>query len=212
MKFNTPDIRNSYQQRDFTSPTIQAILLAIVLVIFVWFMVRPKLSSYIEVRSNQKVTEEKLKKTKADEADLNQLVSKLHDSKDEVSLIDEALPLSGRVSKANVLIENLVQSSGMTLAQLSSDDSVKLISAGDKDELANPYSADRTLHVIRMTASVTGTMEQYKNLLELIETSSRVLDIESMDVVGGDQQIKFRIIVKAYAYDKSAAEGVTNAK
>ncbi len=45
-------------------------------------------------------------------------------------------------------------------------------------------------------------MEQFKNLLQLIETSGRVLDIDSVEVIGGEPLTKFRITVKAYAYEK----------
>lgn len=213
MTFNTPQIKNSYQQRDFTNPTLQAIMLAIIVVIFSWFIVKPKLADYTTTRNTLKTAQAKLKQSQEDQKNLNELIAKLRDSKDDVALIDEALPLQGRVSKSNVLMQNLVQSSGMSLSQLSTDDTSKIVSAGDKEGLADPFSKPRKLHTITMTTTLTGTMDQFKNLLELIETSSRVLDVESMDILGGDQQIKFRLIVKAYSFEGGAVtQGVKNAK
>lgn len=211
MTFNTPDIKNSYQKRDFASPTLQAVLIVIILVLFSWFVVKPKLTSVNAARAELKSIEAKLSQTKGDEAQLNELLTKLHASADDVALVDEALPLSGRISKANVLMESLVQTSGMSLAQLSSTDSQKIVSAGDKSTLADPFTKKRSLYTITMTASITGTMDQFRNLLELMENSSRVLDVESLSVLGGDQQIKFRVIVKAYAYE-GVAGGVADEK
>jgi Tfp pilus assembly protein PilO len=220
MTFNTPEIKNSYQRRNFTNPTLQAVLLAIILVLFSWFILRPKLSQTSETRSNLSTAQAKLKQTQADQNNLNQLVSKLRSSKDEVALVDEALPLSGRVSKAHLLMESLVQSSGMSLAQLNADTDQKVVSAGDKDSLDDPFKKTRSLRTIKLTASVTGTMDQFKNLLELIEKNSRLLDVDSVDIVGGDQSIRFRLVVKAYAYETAvvkapaagADKGATNEK
>lgn len=210
MKFNTPNLKNSYQRRNFANPTLQAILFSIVVVIFTWFIVMPKLLTVTAARGELNKIQDQLKKTKSDELELNKLLTKLRASEDEVALVDEALPLTGRVSKANVLMENLVQTSGMSMSQLSSTDSQKIISAGDKSNLSDPFAKKRALYTITMTASVTGSMDQFRNLLELIETNSRVLDVDSMEIIGADQQIKFRVIVKAYAYE-SVIEGVRNA-
>jgi tRNA (Thr-GGU) A37 N-methylase len=45
-------------------------------------------------------------------------------------------------------------------------------------------------------------MEQLKNLLQLMETNGRVLDVDSLQILGGDPVTKFKIVVKAYAYEK----------
>lgn len=205
MALNPPSIQNSYRARDFGNPIIQVVLLLIVLVLFSWFLLKPKLAQTLQTRTDLKSTQEQLSKIQQDKADLANLVTSLRGSQDAVSKVDEALPLTGRVSRVYVLLDSLVKSSGMTLALISSDDTDKTISAGDKALLQNPYQPGRELHTLSLQATVTGTMEQFKNLLQLMETNGRVLDVESVDVVGGEPLTKFRINVKAYAYEKPDA-------
>jgi Tfp pilus assembly protein PilO len=201
MTSNTPVIKKSYQRKDFGNPLIQIILLAVICSLFSWFILKPKYSETMANRSQLSAAEKQLEQITKDQADLKQLVSRLNSSTDQVALVDEALPLNGRISKANVLMESLVQASGMSMAQLTTSDSQKTISSGDKAKLANPFKAVRTLNTISMTLSLTGNLDQFRNLLELIETNGRVLDVESMDVTSDDNGSKFRIIVNAYAFD-----------
>ncbi len=204
MALTTPQPQNTTEthSKDFGSPIVQSILLIIVLVLFSWFILRPKLSTSAEQRSNLKAVQTQLAGIKNDKQELNRLVEDLRAASDEVAKVDEALPLTGRVSKVYVLLDNYVRSSGMTLTLISADDTSKAIAAGEKQLLQNPYQPGRQLHAVTLTTSVTGTMEQFKNLLQLIETSGRVLDIDSVEVIGGEPLTKFRITVKAYAYEK----------
>lgn len=204
MAISTPSISSSYQRRDFGNPVIQAVLLLIVFVLFSWFILKPKYSQWNQRRTALKTAQDQLAKIESDQQDLNNLVDQLHSDSDDVQKVDEALPLSGRISKAYVVLNSLVQSSGMTLALISSDDSQSTVSAGDKAALANPYAVNRQLHTITLSTSVTGTMEQFKNLLQLIETNGRVLDVDSVEIIGGDTQTKFNMTVKAYAFEEVA--------
>ncbi|HEX3099368.1 MAG TPA: hypothetical protein VHQ41_00140 [Patescibacteria group bacterium] len=206
MSSSTPAIKN------YGSPLAQAILLIIVLVLFSWFILKPKMTQLAQQRSELKAAQTQLAGIRSDQESLNQLVQDLHDSSDQVAKVDEALPLNGRVSKVYVLLDSLVRSSGMNLTLISADDTSKSVSAGDKPLLENPYQPGRTLHTIILTTSVTGTMEQFKNLLQLVETSGRVLDIDSVEVLGGEGVTKFRVSVKAYAYEQLDGKTTSNAK
>lgn len=201
MAMNPPSMKNSYERRDFGNPVVQIVLLLIVLVLFSWFILKPKYDQTMERRAQLKASQAQLAKIEEDQRELNRLVNELRSSPEDIALVDEALPLSGRTSKAYVLLDSLVKASGMTLDLISVDDATSLISAGDKDELNNPYQPGRSLHVISISSSVNGTMEQFRSLLQLIETNGRVLDIESVDIIGGEAETKFRINIKAYAYE-----------
>ena len=200
----TPNTNSSQTttRRDFGNPIIQAALLLIVFVLFTWFILKPKLSQSLEQRTNLKAAQTQLEGIKSDKQKLSQLVSELRNSQEDVAKVDEALPLSGRVSKVYVMLDEYVRTAGMTLTLISADDSSKSIAAGDKPFLANPYQEGRQLHTITLTTTVTGNMEQFKNLLQLIETSGRVLDIDSVEIIGDEPVTKFRISVKAYAYEQ----------
>lgn len=205
MALNPPAIQNrSTHSRDASNPIIQSVLLLVVLVLFSWFILKPKLSHSREVRNNLQTATAQLAKIQQDQQDLNRLVDKLRSSSDEVVKVDEALPLSGRATKVYVMLDSFVRSSGMTLTLISADDTNSTVSAGDKALLENPYQSGRQLHTISLATTITGTMEQFKNFLELVETSSRVLDVEDVKVLGGEPLTKFQITVKAYSYEQIA--------
>ncbi len=200
---NSPTIQNSNQHaRDFGSPVAQTFLLLIVLFLFSWFMIKPKLSQLVEQRSQLNKAEAQLAGVKSDKKKLSTLIEDLRDASGDVAKIDEALPLNGRISKVYVMLDDYVRTSGMTLTLISADDTSKTTSAGDKSILANPYQDGRQLHTVTLTTTVSGTMEQFKNFLQLVETSSRVLEVESVEVDGGEAQTKFKITVKAFSYEK----------
>lgn len=203
MAFNSPTIQSYIpRSKNYGNPGIQAFLLLIVLVLVSWFLIKPKLVDSAQTRAELKAAETQLSGIQQDRKDLNKLVNQLRSSPEDVLKVDEALPLNGRITKMYVLLENLVRSSGMTLTLISAGDTSKTISAGDKEMLENPYQPGRELHTITLTTSVTGTMDQFKNFLELIETNGRVLDVETVEVIGGDPLTKFRITVNSYAYEK----------
>jgi len=193
---------NFAKAKNVGNPVLQSTLLIIILLVFSWFLLRPKLSQYFTTRANVQSAQTQLSKVESEQKQLDTLVSQLKSSPDDVKLVDEALPLSGRITKVDVLLNSMVQSSGMTLTVLSSNDTQSIVSAGDKQILQNPFQPGRTLHTITINASVSGTMEQLKNLLQLMETNGRVLDVDSLEIVGGDPVTKFKLTVKAYAYDK----------
>jgi hypothetical protein len=201
MALNPPGIMNSNHRRDFSNPMIQIVLLVIVIVLLSWFVVKPKFASTMENRTELKAAKARMAKVEEDQQELNRLISAMKASPEEIALVDEALPLTGRVSKAYTLLNTLVQFSGMSLTLLGADDTSKVIAAGDKDELENPYKPGRKLHTVTMTVSVEGNMEQFKSLLELIETNGRVLDVETVNIIGGEEAPKYHVTVKAYAYE-----------
>ena len=198
--------KSVYKRPDTGNPIIQAVLVLLALVLFSWFVLKPWITKALDSRSQLSTAQKQLTATEADQRELTRLVNELRSSPDEVALVDEALPLSGRVSKVNVLLDNLVRTSGMTISVLSAQDTKDIISAGDKKMLESPYQPGRVLHTITVTASITGTMEQLRNFLQLVETNGRVLDVASLKIIGGEPITKFQITVKAYAYEKVITE------
>jgi hypothetical protein len=201
MALNPPGIMNSNRRRDFSNPIIQIVLLIIVIVLLSWFVVKPKYASTMQNRRELSSAKAKMAKVEEDQQELDRLISEMKSSPQDIALVDEALPLTGRVSKTYTLLNTLVQYSGMSLTLISADDTSKLIAAGEKDELQNPYKPGRKLHTVTMTVSVAGSMEQFKSLLELIETNGRVLDVDTVNIVGGEDTPKYQVTVKAYAYE-----------
>jgi Tfp pilus assembly protein PilO len=201
MAFQTPSIQSVYQNKQLNSPLSQIILMLIVIVLFSWFLFKPKLTTVIENRKVLTAAKSQLASVDNEKRELNRLVQQLQSASSEVKLTEEALPLSGRTSKPHILLDSLAKSSGMVVVQITPDDTDNIISAGNKAVLADPYKAARALNESMYTVSVTGTIDQFKNYLQLLETNGRVLDISTLEIVGGDPVTKFRIKIKTYSYE-----------
>jgi Tfp pilus assembly protein PilO len=201
MAFQTPSIQSVYQNKQLNSPLSQIILMLIVIVLFSWFLFKPKLTTVIENRKVLTAAKSQLASVDNEKRELNRLVQQLQSASSEVKLTEEALPLSGRTSKPHILLDSLAKSSGMVVVQITPDDTDNIISAGNKAVLADPYKASRALNESMYTVSVTGTIDQFKNYLQLLETNGRVLDVSTLEIVGGDPVTKFRIKIKTYSYE-----------
>jgi Tfp pilus assembly protein PilO len=212
MAMDTPILnKNAAKIRDYGSPVIQVILLLVVLVLFSWYMIKPKLADLKVTKADLQSSQDQLAGVQQDKKDLTRLISDLHSATTDVAKVDEALPLNDRVSKLYLYMDSLVRSSGMTLTLISQDDVSGSVVAGDKKLLENPFQPGRQLHTISIGTSVSGTMEQFKNLLQLMETSGRVIDVDDIEVIGGDPITKFRLNVKAYSYEKPDPKAIKNA-
>lgn len=201
MAFQAPTIQSIYQNKQLTSPITQIVLLILVIGLFSWFILKPKLATVVKKHGELKVAEDQLAAIDQEKRELNRLVAQLQSSSNQVSLTDEALPLSGRTSKPHILLENLARSSGMVVVQITPEDTDDIISAGNKEVLTDKYKPTRKLHTSTFTVSVTGTVDQFKNYLQLLETNGRVLDVSSLEIIGGEPVTKFRVKIKAYAYE-----------
>lgn len=197
-----PNLTQSYHNnQSLKNPLLQSILVIIVIVLFSWFVLRPRLTTFNESRAQVQAAEAQFSKVESEKRDLDKLINELNSSPDELKAVDEALPLNGRISRVEYMMSQLVSDSGMTLAILGVDDTSKVIAAGDKAVLAEPFMPGRTLHTVTLTVSLTGTIEQLQNLLSLIENNTRVLDVDTLQILGGDEVTTFRLTVKAYSYE-----------
>ncbi len=100
--------------------------------------------------------------------ELNKLIGQLQSAGDAVTLIDEALPLADRTTKLDVMLDNYAKASSMDIGQITVEETDdKKISAGDKEVLKEPYKASRKLATTTASVSISGTIDQFKNFLQL---------------------------------------------
>lgn len=201
MAFHTPTIESVYKNKQINSPLSQIVLMIIIIGLFSWFLFKPKLGTVIAKRTELKESKLQLAAIDNEKRELNRLIMDLQGASDEVAITEEAMPLSGRISKPQILLESLARSSGMLVVQMTPDDTDNIISAGNKAVLADPFAVQRKLMITEFTVTATGTIEQFKNYLQLLETNGRILDVTSLEIDGGEPVTKFRVKVKTYSYE-----------
>lgn len=211
MALHTPSISSIYNKGEMTSPLMQSVLLIVVIALFSWFIVKPALSQSQAVREELRVATEKRAAVENDKRELNRLVSQLQSSESDIKITDEALPLVGRISKLDVLVDTLAKSSGLQVINLSVAETGNSIAAGNKEVLADPYAAQRELQTQSMSILVSGTIDQFRNFLQLLETSGRLLDVSNLKVTSDTGAIKYNLTIKGYAYDVSTGVKGANA-
>lgn len=183
----------------FRNSLFEVVILLVVVVLLVVFVLRPKYNT-TKVKAKELATAQNQYKTvENDKQTMVKLIERLHNSKDDIALVDQALPLQGRITSLDLLVDNLVSTAGMQLASIESDESNSGVVAGDKKLLADPYGASRTLHTTIANITVTGPVEQFRQLLKLIETNSRLMDVDSISISKSDV-IVYKIRLKAYYY------------
>ncbi|MEZ4180648.1 MAG: hypothetical protein R3B41_04040 [Candidatus Doudnabacteria bacterium] len=185
--------------RRLRNPIMYAVLILVFIAIFVWFVVLPKKNSLQLQKLQLNYAQEQEQSLKFDEETLNKLVAELESSDKEIKTLDEAIPLDARPTSTALLIESYANSAGMTVGQLSLADIDLKFSAGDKELISDPYNAQRELVEQEILLVVTGSIDQFSGLLQLLENSGRLIDVKSMDV-SVVEALTFRLSLKVYEY------------
>jgi Tfp pilus assembly protein PilO len=182
---------------------VYSALLVVAIILVAWFLIKPQWATV----SQQQTTLRQLladQQALANETQtLAQLVTTMQQATDDIALLDEALPIDARLTKIHVVLESLVQSSGMTLANIAVDSPDAVISAGNRSSQENLFAKKLHLQTAAVTLNLTGSLEQFVPLLQLMEQSSRVLDVESLDIAPTDDgSLSFHLKLKAYFYSQ----------
>ena len=177
----------------------EIVAIGLVIILVSWFLIKPKLNQLSKVKASIRTQQIAFDQVEADSATLTKLINQLQQSKSTVALIDEALPLVSRVTRLNVLLDGLATASGTKISSLNVQVGDK-IAAGNKSQLASQYGGNRKLQTFVGDMTVLGTIDQFKNLLQLIETNGRIVDITNVDLSSTGDNNSFRIKLKAYSY------------
>lgn len=201
MAINPHSIEEFAQKQQITGPLGQSVLLLVAIILVGWFLLKPAYTDYQTKRAELKAARQQLANIEKDKAELDRLASQLRNSEAEVKITDEALPLISRVTRLDVLLDTLAKSSGLQVGDIDAQGIDGIISAGNKEVLKDPFGANRSLQTTEVTMFLTGTVDQLRNFLQLLETSGRLVDVSDMDVATGDGVTRFRLTLKAYSYD-----------
>lgn len=203
----SPDFSSINTSEQIRNPILQTILIAIVLIVFGWFVLGPKYTKTNATRTQLANLEEQRVNLEADQQELNRLIARLESSDQEIELLDEAVPLTARPTRIAMLMETFAQNTGMVMSQMSIGSPDEFIAAGNKTELENPYQAPRELAEIEVGATLAGNIDQFRNFLMLLEESGRIIDVSSMNVMSTDAGPNYSLRLKTYAYE--LAENLT---
>ncbi len=194
----------------------EVIVLFVVVVLVGAFVVRPKYNSNQMKADELQKAKAQYEKVETDRAAMEKLLDKMDESEQDIALVDQALPLNGRITALNLLIDNLAVSSGMQLASISTEDMSSNVVAGDEELIDDPFGANRKLQVINATVTVTGPVEQFRQFLKLIEKSPRLMDIDTIAISNQEDEVLYKVRLKAYfyapEYEKPKAQDITAAQ
>ncbi len=163
----------------------EIVLLLIVAGLFYWFLLSPKMA---EVKLKQaeadKFTEQK-QSIQQDVATLKKLSEDLKESGDDLVHLDQALPLEERQVRTQLLLDQLIRSSGLFVGDISVNDPQETVVAGNKALLKNPFGVPRSLGMLTVNASVSGNFDQLLDLIKKLENYGRLMDISTLNLSAG---------------------------
>ncbi len=194
------------RKASFSGTIIEVVFLLILSVVTYFYLVSPKYGEYKTARSELSVIQSKQNALQKQVQDFDKLVQDLADNTRGVGALDAVLPIDSKPSKLYVLLENFMQSSGLSTGSVSVDSNALTVVAGNTATVADNAQAEHTVIPSRISISGVGTIDQLSNLLRFIETSTRLLEINNLDVSQGrGDQILFKIGLQAYSYGEGSS-------
>ena len=179
-------------------------ILVVMGLLFFWFIIKPKTTNI----AAQKLVSESLSaesdKLADQQAKIDSLIRQLEASSQDLSKLDEALPMNPRNTSVYLLVESLVQSSGMAESSLSVANTDEFVAANSA-LAGNPFSVTRIVKKVPVNLVVTGSFAQFQALLKKLENSSRIIDIKTLDIsAAADGLLDFRISFDTYYFGISS--------
>lgn len=177
----------------------QIVLLIIVIVLFSWFVLMPKVAQVNTVKAQLETFKQRDASLQTDLNKLEELVAKLKMSGDQVAKLEEALPVELNTIRLNQLITKLGSDSGATLGELSILSKGDDVVAGNRELLKNPFGVERAVQKINISISATGNYEQLKSFLQKLENNARIMDVNSIEFASNqDGLLELQINVNVY--------------
>jgi Tfp pilus assembly protein PilO len=178
---------------------VELIALAIIIVLFGWFLILPKKTQLSSEQQQLSVLQTQQSQVHTTLTTLQSLEQQLNTQATDISELDQALPLSYKFSALPELVQSLANSVGVTLASASFSPSEQAPDAGNVALLSNPYGVQRALQQVGGTIVASGNFGQLDDFLKKIESSGRILNVNSIAVSGsGNSSLTLRLDVTAY--------------
>jgi Tfp pilus assembly protein PilO len=180
----------------------EAALLLIFIGLFYWFIVSPKQAKVAMLNENLQKLEAEYEKQNIQVEDLKKSIKVLNSHPKEVAFLDEALPISSRVTHFPILMNEIANGTGVTTGDINIDPRLEVVYASNIDLIKNPFSITRTLKKVKGSGYFIGTFSQIKALLKKIEENGRLIEVTSVNIAAStDNKLDFRIEFEAYIYE-----------
>lgn len=194
----------------FSGSVFEIIFLIIITVVGYFYLVAPKQTVYNDVRDQLTGLKKKQDALDTQKKAFDKLVQDLAADPQAVSDLNSTLPLDSKPSKLYVLLESLIQGSGLTTGSVSVDSDAQTIVAGMKTPADKEFSVDHKIKPTTISVNATGTVDQLGSFLQKLENSTRLLEITSLDISQGrGDQLIFKVGLKAYSYSPDTASVVS---
>ena len=181
-----------------SSAAVEITLLVLVSVLFSWFVILPKKAELQSREKELKTLQEQQSQIAGQLETLRRLVQDLKSNQSKVALLDQSLPLDGKILRLRFLIETLANTVGVTVSSVGIASKSDLVS-GDKALLANPFGTARTLQKLSGSVSVVGTFDQLEAFLKKLENSGRILDVGDLNLdANTSNNLNMRVTLSAY--------------
>jgi len=208
INFNKPagQITDTIRMSPKRTSMFELVILLVIGGLFFWFIVQPKAANLAEQKNLSESLAQESDGLSQQQAKIDSLIRQLAASSKDLSQLDESLPLHSRTTWVYLLVESVVESSGMTVGSLSVSNTEEEFVAADSTLAGNPFSAGRKVKKISANLGVTGSFAQFQALLKKMESSSRIIDIKTLDVSpASDGLLDFRISFDTYYFGVSSA-------
>ncbi len=189
-----PQVQNS------KTSLLEIVLLLVISVLFFWFIILPK-QAQVNVKNEQlqKYTadQEKMK----DSLDtITKLVKELKSHTADVAKLDDAIPLEGKNTNLQFLIQKLADAAGVQVSDISISAKPGVV-AGDVALLKDPFGAPRILQKLSGSAFILGSFSQIQLFMQKLETSGRVIQISNVEIQGGqNNSLSLKLVFDAYYF------------
>lgn len=190
----------------FSGSVFEIIFLIIIIVVGYFYLVSPKQTAYNEISDQLTSLKKKQDTLKTQKEAFDKLVQELEAQPEAVAQLDSTLPLDNKPSRLYVLLENLIQGSGLTTGTVSVDSDAQAVVAGAKTATDQAFATDHKIKPTTISVSASGTVDQLTGFLTRLETSTRLLEVNSLDISQGrGDQLIFKVGLKAYSYSPDPA-------
>jgi Tfp pilus assembly protein PilO len=179
----------------------EVLLFIIVCGLFFWFIVLPKKSEVDGKATDLAQYTDQESKVADSLKTFNSLVQQLSDNSAAITKLDDAIPLRGKTTYLQLLIEHLANSSGVTIGDVNVSGNDSGVAAGDPNLIKDPFKAQRSLQKLSAAVFVAGSFSQLVSFLQAIETSGRVMQVSIISITpAANNSLSLNTTLQAYYY------------